>query len=88
MTRTCILCRYWEFNAGEPDWSDVTPGDSWSSGCSKDHWYLEGHRVTTEQYRHALKSAGSCPDFTRQLEAEDYKKMLSPQLPGVGEEDE
>lgn len=62
--RTCIGCKFWQFDAGIPDWSDVTPGEDWSSGCAKDHWRLSGFEVTQEQYRTKLQSAQNCRDYT------------------------
>ena len=85
MPRTCIGCIYWTFDPGHAAWSDVTPGDLWSSGCDKRHWFLVGWRVRQEQYRASLLLAEVCPDYT---EDRSTSAPASPPLPGVSEEEE
>lgn len=60
--RTCIMCRYWwiEFEA---DWSDITPGDGFSSGCNKDHWRTSDSGLSAESYRRFLLKAEECSDY-------------------------
>jgi len=86
MPRTCIGCFYWTFDPGCSDWSDVTPGDAWSSGCDKGYWSLYGFHVTRKQYRASLQLAVTCPDYTE--ERESVAVPSSPPLPGVTEEED
>ena len=63
MKQVCINCEHWYFDAGEPDFSDVTPGTDWYMSCNKGHYWLDGHRVTKEQFRATLQLADTCADF-------------------------
>ena len=61
MTRYCITCKHW-FIEFEEDWSDITPGNGFSSECFKGHWYI-GNDVTTRDYKKAMMSAETCHDY-------------------------
>jgi hypothetical protein len=59
MTRNCVECIHWMFDAG---WggTDVTAGEAWSSRCLKGVWSMEGQRVTQEQFAANLNKANTC----------------------------
>lgn len=61
--RTCIDCVFWEIDFGHPPWSEVTPGDDWSSWCRKNHWWRDARETSQEDFRKALRTAIKCPDF-------------------------
>lgn len=62
--KICVLCKHFHIDLGEPDWSDVTPGHFADVGCRKDHWeFSAGDGMTREQYREAILTAETCPDF-------------------------
>ena len=58
--KCCIFCKHWEFYPGHPDWSEVTPGDNWSSRCCKYVWRVGGYSITEEKFREILKTAEAC----------------------------
>ena len=60
---TCIDCKHWYFDGGERDWSEVTPGSSWSSACRKGHWSDDLYDEATASYRKKLLTARRCKDF-------------------------
>lgn len=62
-TRTCIECTQWNFDTGCSDYSDVTPGESWSMWCQKDHYHIGGLITDQEDLRDALRTAENCKDF-------------------------
>lgn len=47
----CVQCRHFSFDAGTPNWSDVTPGSNMSISCGRDRW-----RITTETTESAFRS--------------------------------
>jgi len=59
--KTCITCKNWwiEF---EQDWSDVTPGNGFSSECLRDHWYM-GPDIRRDAYQKVLLTAETCDDY-------------------------
>ena len=64
--RTCIMCRYWwiEF---EEDWSDITPGEGFSSGCNKAHWRTGKGELSASSYRSFLLEAVECKDYEESI---------------------
>ena len=50
------------FDAGAPNWSDVTPGANMIISCRRDHW-----RITTETtesaFRSHMETSQYCEDF-------------------------
>lgn len=63
MKKICILCFFWSFDGGSPRLSEMTPGEKWSSYCSKGHWRALGTIETQETYRKKLLTAEKCKDF-------------------------
>jgi hypothetical protein len=89
--RTCVGCQHWTFDPGCSAWSDVTPGDTWASGCDKGHWFVSGLDVTREKYRSGLQSAKTCPDYHEEAKIVPQSEIIprsSPPLFGVTDEDE
>lgn len=58
----CVQCRHFSFDAGTPNWSDVTPGSNMTISCRRDHW-----RITTETtesaFRSHMETSQHCDDF-------------------------
>lgn len=61
--KCCILCKKLVFDAGREDYSELTPGDSWSCSCKALHFYMSGTSVTEREYRNNLMKAETCQDF-------------------------
>jgi len=61
--RTCIECRFWEFDGGSPGYSEWTPGWGWRSGCMKGVWKLDGEGTSTDEFRRMLEAAAGCDEF-------------------------
>lgn len=62
--RTCVSCKHWDFDPGEPHYLELTPGCSWSSSCLKGKWSVSGTRVSQSEYRAKLLTAQDCALFT------------------------
>lgn len=76
--RTCVDCEYW-YMTYEADWSEVTPGEGWRSGCNKDHWRMaqgdlvvdgnlvieepDTFRIIDSPFRVAAQKARTCGDY-------------------------
>jgi hypothetical protein len=58
---TCLLCKSFYFDPGEPAYSECTPGSDMSIGCMK-VWSLDGDD-TEDTYREKMLSAEWCEDY-------------------------
>jgi hypothetical protein len=58
--RNCVNCVHWYWDAGDPGWSELTPGTGWESYCRKNKWEMNGADVTEEQFRKNMNTANSC----------------------------
>jgi hypothetical protein len=63
MPEYCIFCRFFYLNPGEPDYSEITPGESPSMGCSRGLWRLDPYEDTEVEYRQKIQMARSCDLF-------------------------
>ena len=61
--RSCLECKHWQFDAGYPDYSEVTPGEDWSMECCKLHFRLSGFDISEKEFRATMTRAGECTDF-------------------------
>jgi hypothetical protein len=62
--KTCIMCKHWSFDSGEPGYSSWTPGSDFSTYCNKERWEVyNGSSLTQDGYRHLLMYAETCADF-------------------------
>ena len=61
--RLCLFCKHFNFNMGEPDYSEVSPGIDASFNCLKDHWSMSNYGPKSEFIEH-IESAKKCKDFT------------------------
>ena len=66
--KTCILCKHFDFNSGEEDYSDLTPGEAWSASCLRGHFVMVGRKVTSDEYCLNLLKAETCPDLRVNVE--------------------
>lgn len=64
MPKKCLLCKYWEFYGGSPEYSDYTPGDNWSMGCLQKVWICEGDYLTISEFRQCMNHAKDCNYYT------------------------
>lgn len=60
---SCVACKHWRFDEGEPDYSELTPGTEWNSSCEKGHWDVGGAYTSREKFRSCLLQAEKCNDF-------------------------
>ena len=66
--RNCILCTYW-FISFEEDYSELTPGAGFESGCLKHHWHTDPYDISKRNYRKYMKTAEKCNDFLEENNA-------------------
>ena len=64
--KVCVLCKHLEFDPGYPDYSEYTPGEDWSSGCTYNR-YNDGQQNPL---------AWSTDSLGRIKSADDYRKFL------------
>lgn len=70
--RPCYHCEFFDFSAGSPGYSEMTPGSDASATCYKNHWVydtIDGFatnfrkNATHLTIREALDTGLTCPDF-------------------------
>jgi len=66
--RNCILCKHW-FISYEGDYSELTPGAGFESGCYRHRWYVTGYDISEKKYREHMKTAEECNDFLEDINA-------------------
>ena len=71
--KTCILCKYIDFDAGASGYT-LYPGADWSAECSKEVWDMYGCDVTHNEFRDTLLTAQNCEHFTPAETQEDQGK--------------
>jgi len=76
VSKSCIECKHWYWDAGYPDYSDLTPGECWESYCRKKHWQANGFKESQVSWANKLMTARACKDF----ELADY---ATPPTPGA-----
>lgn len=65
--KLCVMCEHWDFDGGEPGYSELTPGYDASMDCRKGHW---GKRFRIydisgpEGFRKQISMAETCPDYS------------------------
>jgi hypothetical protein len=60
--RLCLFCKQLHFYAGEPGYSEMTPGSDMELFCEKKHW--DAHDFFYEDsYRKAMLMARECKDW-------------------------
>ncbi len=63
---TCILCEHFEFTAGEPGYSDVTPATNARVDCSESKFESKTlDYLSEEEFRDLLCQAETCSVFQR-----------------------
>ena len=61
--KLCWFCEHFYYSQGTPDYSDLTPGSSFSMSCEKQHWNFDPYETSQEEFGKMLSSARDCPDF-------------------------
>lgn len=73
--KPCYHCRYFDFDAGSPGYSEMTPGDDASARCGKRMWHYQhvdgfervvGRKTFPLTIREALDTGLTCPHFEEQ----------------------
>lgn len=62
-TRTCILCKHFEFISGEPGYSEFTPGSDAYINCHKGVFYENLNNIYIDGYRECMLKANSCAHY-------------------------
>lgn len=67
MTRTCIDCRHWYFQGGQPDYEN-TPGFDGHTGCTKGRWpapesAVEFFGLSEQRFRALIATGSDCGAF-------------------------
>ena len=57
--RTCVSCKYWNFNGGERGDED----DNFYSGCQKGKWEVSEDYTNASELRDWLFEATRCKEF-------------------------
>ncbi len=68
--KLCLFCEHFYFNTGDPDWSDVTPGDDAEMGCNKGVITLDLFDDTLTSYRQKIMTAQNCLEYELSLDME------------------
>lgn len=64
--KLCALCTHFRFEAGDPGYSEMTPGWDAVLMCRKGRWHVEMYETTEAELRDILANrARTCPDFSR-----------------------
>jgi hypothetical protein len=74
--KVCFQCAHFYFSLGEPDLSEVTPGEAPHFECNKRHFDHE-YDMGTEEAWNEVQRAKVCADF----ESADWDKGHSKVLP-------
>ena len=73
MSPLCVTCKHFQFDGGEPDYSEYTPGEQASLSCNLDLMGRNGkvytHYLTLMDFRNLIRSASKCPKYE---EASDF----------------
>lgn len=59
---TCLFCKHFHFWSGQPDYSECTPGENASIGCSLDIWEMD-YGDDQESFREDMRRAAKCEKF-------------------------
>ncbi len=63
MRKNCLGCRWCYIDAGEPDLSEVTPGDPFDCSCRKGHWILTQRNFYKKTLGECISKAEDCKDW-------------------------
>jgi hypothetical protein len=75
--RLCYNCQYMDFDTGEPDWSEVTPGSNGHMECYKGHWQIQFKSSWDMRsdgssiLRECLETANHCEDYEHSVKAKE-----------------
>ena len=61
--KLCWYCGHFTYRNAETDWSEVTPGCSFSIGCCNGRWSFDAYYDTREEFQKCLETAETCRDF-------------------------
>jgi hypothetical protein len=61
--KLCYACKHFEFDPGEPGYSEYTPGSDAHMSCGKDHWCLDNMGYGGKSLAEHLERAKTCKDF-------------------------
>lgn len=64
MSKICVYCEHW-YVRYEHDWSDVTPGEGFSTGCCKGLWWTNGYDMSQKDFRQKLEVGLTCEQFKK-----------------------
>jgi hypothetical protein len=67
--KLCLFCKEFYLDNGHPDWSDITPGEDASMGCTKGIVYIDLTIDSLASYRKNISTAKNCL-FYEQIETE------------------
>jgi hypothetical protein len=59
----CWFCKYFNFTASSPGYSEWTPGNEASIDCDKDVWQMDLNEETEDSFREKLSTAATCDKF-------------------------
>lgn len=61
--KLCWFCSHFWYSQATPDYSEYTPGSSFSINCEKRHWDFDAYETSQEQFGQMLSTAATCKDF-------------------------
>lgn len=62
--KLCIFCKYFIFNLGSADWSELTLGSNPDIDCEKNVWFMNWENVDESVFREILLKAKKCKYYT------------------------
>lgn len=72
MDKCCTACEHFVVYAGEPDYSEYTPGSPFNFYCRKNHWEFDSYNTNNISLHNLLQTAKKCEDYNLSKEIENY----------------
>lgn len=63
--QTCFFCKHFRCSTAEPDYSEYTPGCSFTMGCAKCVWDMDPYDCTETELRDYIRTGLTCDKFER-----------------------
>ena len=70
--KLCVFCKNWDFNGGDPGYSELTPGYDASMRCAKRMWDHPAGKRKTPFYLYQISNAASFREIIRTAETCPY----------------
>ena len=61
--QSCLGCKFFKVDVAIADWSDFTPGYSYSLSCGRGVWLFDPYEASTEGLRLIMSSSILCKEW-------------------------